>query len=233
MRREPAPEVRAEHRRHHGAVAAARLARDAAVLARGHRSVARVHPRHHLIAEVGVVAAGARRVHELAPPDGGPAVDPDQDAGRRVAGREEPVGQLGEVQPERGAVVPHVHLARVALDHVDARVAVVALVVVPRRDVDRDRTDVRVAERVALQHLALDRPLVHASGELDRPGQHGEGRYQTFTSDRSTRSQARARQRPIVTRRPTRPRTCDGYRGLILMKKPEPSPIWEKSSRQR
>ncbi len=55
-----AEQVRAQHRRDHRAEAAAGLARDAAVRGRGQRAVAGVDERHHLVAEVGVVRAGAR-----------------------------------------------------------------------------------------------------------------------------------------------------------------------------
>ena len=79
MRREPAPEIGAQHRRHHRAVAAARLARDRAVLALGDRPVAAVHPGHDLVAEVGVVVAGRGRVEELAAAERRPRVDEDDD----------------------------------------------------------------------------------------------------------------------------------------------------------
>ena len=82
-----AEQVGPEHRGDHGAVAAARFARDAAVVAVGERPVLRVDPGDDLLAEVRVVPAGAGRVEELAPPERGPAVDPHQDAGRGLPAR--------------------------------------------------------------------------------------------------------------------------------------------------
>jgi len=54
----------------------------------------RVHPGNDLVAEVGVVAAGARRVDELAATVGGPGVDVDDDGRRVRAVGEHPVGGL-------------------------------------------------------------------------------------------------------------------------------------------
>ena len=66
MGREAAEEIGPQHRRHHRSVAAARLARDPAVVTAGERAVARVHPRDDLFAEIGVVATCSGRVEELA-----------------------------------------------------------------------------------------------------------------------------------------------------------------------
>ena len=97
--------------------------------------------------------------------------------GGDVAAREQLVDELREVPPERRAVAPHVELPRQALDHVDRRVAALRVVVVAGRHVDPERPHVRVAERVVLQHLALELVLVEAAGELVGPGLHGSGCY--------------------------------------------------------
>ena len=113
--REAAEEVGPEHRRDGRAVAAARLAADAAEPV---RLVALVDERHDLVAEVGVVAAAAGGVDELRAADGRPGVDEDDP---RVDVRV--VEELEEGRPEGGAVAPHVELAGEALEHVDRRAA--------------------------------------------------------------------------------------------------------------
>jgi hypothetical protein len=74
-----------------------------------------------------VVAAGPRRVEELAAAERGPTVDPDADRRRRLASGKQLVGELGEGGPKRGPVAPHVELAGKALDYVDGRVAAFGL----------------------------------------------------------------------------------------------------------
>ena len=145
--REAVEEVGSEHRRHGRAVAAARLAGDAAEAV---RLVALVDERDDLVAEVGVVAAAAGRVDELRAADRRPGVDED-DARVDVG----VVEQLEEGRPEGGAVAPHVELAGEALEDVDRRPAGVG-----RRRVDPERPLVRVAERVAAQRLAREHVLV-------------------------------------------------------------------------
>ena len=172
VRGQPAEDVGPQHRVDHRAVAAARLAADPAVRGLGHRPVVRVDARHELLDDVRVVAAGARRVDELAAAERRPRVDPDEDRRRRVALGEQLVHQLREVLAERRPVAPAVELPGQPLDHVDRRVALIGIVVVARRHVDPERPHVRVAERVALQHLALEGVLVEAAGELVRPGFH-------------------------------------------------------------
>src|SRR5438094_8800440 len=86
MRRQPGEQVRAQHRGHHRAVAATRLTDDAAVTRLWQRAVVTIDPGHDLIAQVGVVLAGTGRVEVLAAAQGGPAVDSDDEAGRRTAG---------------------------------------------------------------------------------------------------------------------------------------------------
>ena len=84
-------------------------------------------------------------------------------AGGQPSSREQPVDELGHVRPEGGAVPPHVELSGHPLDQVDRREAPVGLGVVGGREIDPERPDVRVAERVAAQQLALDLELVEAS----------------------------------------------------------------------
>ena len=170
MRGEAAPEVGAEHRRHHRAVPAARLAGDRAVLALGERAVAAVDPGHDLVAEVRVVVAGPRRVEELAAAERRPGVDEDDERRRnRVVRRTaRPRARRPTAGTRSGS--PHVDLAGEALDQVDRRVRLGRVGVVGRRQVDPDRALVRVAERVALQRLADDRRFLEPSPQLDRPG---------------------------------------------------------------
>jgi hypothetical protein len=66
MSGETAEKIGTEHRCDHRPVAAAGLSGDATVLRHREGAVVGVHPRDDFVAEVGVVAAGARRVEELA-----------------------------------------------------------------------------------------------------------------------------------------------------------------------
>src|SRR5207249_9538058 len=84
MRREAAEQVRSQHRRHHRAVAAARLAADPPVRGRGEGRVAGVDERDDLVAEIRVVVADAGRVEELRAAVRRPRVDED-DERRRAA----------------------------------------------------------------------------------------------------------------------------------------------------
>ena len=77
-------DVGPHHRHDHRPVAARRLAGDPAVVAVGGRRVALVDERHDLVAEVGLVVAGAGRVEELRAAVGGPAVDHDDDRVRAL-----------------------------------------------------------------------------------------------------------------------------------------------------
>ena len=130
-----------------------------------------------------MVAAGAGRVDELAAAVGRPGVHVDDDARRRAARGEQRVGGLRERRPEGGAVVPHRHGARVALDDVHRRVAAVRLVVVARRHVDLERALGGVAERVAGELLAHDRVPVEAAGERAR--ERRSGRWTSGWEDRA------------------------------------------------
>jgi hypothetical protein len=172
VRREPAPEIRAQHRHDHRAVAAAGLALDPAMIPVGDRAVTPVDERDDLVAQVRQVVAGSRRVDELTPAERGPAIDPDDDHGRRLAVGEQRVGELGEVLPERRAVAPHIQLAGEPLDHIHRREPRIRVVVVPRREVHPQRTIRGIVERVAEQRPAGDRVLVEASLRFERPGFH-------------------------------------------------------------
>src|SRR4029453_9823766 len=86
---------------------------------------------------------------------------------------EQRVAALGVGGAERLAVAPHVQLARQALDHVDAGEPSLGVIVVSRRDVNPERSNVGVAERVAAQDLALDLELVDPPGEHAAPRLHG------------------------------------------------------------
>ena len=171
VRGHSAEDVRPQQRVDHRAVAAARLAADPAVRGLGHRPVVRIDERHELVDDVRVVAARARRVDELAAAERRKRVDPDQDRRWGVALGEQLVHQLREVLAERRPVAPAVELPGQPLDHVDRRVPLIG-VVVARRHVHPERPHVRVAERVVLQHLAIEGVLVEAAGELERPGFH-------------------------------------------------------------
>src|SRR5207248_749267 len=104
MRGQAAEEVRAQHRRHHRPVAAARLAHDAAVRGRVYGPVLGVHEGHHFRAQIAVIAAGARRVEELRTAVRGPAVDEDDHRRRAALVGEELVEQLVEAAPPRSPV---------------------------------------------------------------------------------------------------------------------------------
>ena len=101
--------------------------------------VAPVHPRHHLVTQVGVIPPGAVGIDELAAAVGGPRVHVDDDRRRRRAVREYRVCGLGERLPVNAAVAPHGEMAGVPLDHVDGRIAATGLVVVAGRQVDPER----------------------------------------------------------------------------------------------
>src|SRR5262249_8390279 len=134
--------------------------------------------RHDLVAEVLAVTAGAGRVDELRAAIGRPRVDEDDDRRRAVLLREEPVDPLRHVGTERAPVPPHVELAGHPLDQVNRREAAVGLGVVAGREIDPDRTPMRVAERVATQQLALDLELLEAPCRFTRPRLHEAFFYQ-------------------------------------------------------
>ena len=124
MGRQAAEQVRPEHRRDHRPVAAAALAGDPAMLAGRERSEPPVDPGHDLVAQVRVIAAGPRRVEELAA-----AELVQQSTNTTIAGggaspvspAEQGVDASGVVDPEGRPVGPHVELAGHPLDEVDRR----------------------------------------------------------------------------------------------------------------
>ena len=177
VRRESAEQVRPEHRRDHRPVAATRLPGDPPVIALGQGPVATVDERHDLLAQVGVVATGGRRVEVLTATVGRPAVDEHHDGrGRRTLARpltgEQRIDVLRGGRSERRPVPPHVDLAGHPLDEVDRRIAPGRSVVVTRRDVHPDRPLRRVAERVADERRAVDRELIETTVERPGPGTH-------------------------------------------------------------
>jgi hypothetical protein len=150
--REAGEEIGSKHRRDRRALAAARLAGEAADPI---RVVLRVHERDDLVADVGVVAAGAVRVDVLRAADRGERVDQDHPRVDLLA-----VEQLEKRRPERDAVPPHLDLSGEALQHVDDRTAGIA-----RRRVDPERALVRVAERVSTQCVTDEHVLVEPTAQ--------------------------------------------------------------------
>jgi hypothetical protein len=92
-------------------------------------------------------------------------------AGAALLG-EQPVDSLRRARAEGRAVPPHVELPGHPLDQVDRGEAAVGLDVVCGGHVDPERADVRVAERIVAQQVALDLELVEASHRLPRPRLH-------------------------------------------------------------
>ena len=156
VRGERAEHVRPHHRHDHRAVAAGRLAGQRARFAVGQRRIALLDERDDLVAQVVLIAAEPERVQELRTAVGRPAVDERDQRVRAVAGGEHRVDPLDHRGLERGAVEPHVDLARVALDDVDdgQRSRVVELD--PGRAVDVQRPACRIAQRIVRQELGLD-----------------------------------------------------------------------------
>lgn len=163
MGRQGPEQVRAQHRRDHGAEPTARLATDGTVRRARHGAVVAVDEGHDLVTEVGVVVPGSRRVDELAAAVGRPGIDVHHDRRRRLPRGEHSVSGLDERLSERGAVAPHAQLPGVALDDVDRRVTAVRLVVVSRRHIDPQRALMGVPERVAPQSGAVEDMLVNAT----------------------------------------------------------------------
>ena len=156
VRGERAEHVRPHHRHDHRAVAAGRLAGQRARFAVGQRRIALLDERDDLVAQVVLIAAEPERVQELRTAVGRPAVDERDQRVRAVAGGEHRVDPLDHRELERGAVEPHVDLARVALDDVDdgQRSRVVELD--PGRAVDVQRPACRIAQRIVRQELGFD-----------------------------------------------------------------------------
>jgi hypothetical protein len=146
-----------EHRGDRRAVAAGRLAGDAAEAV---RVVVRIDERDDLVAEIGVVPAAAVRVDELRATDGRPGIDEDDPRVDVL-----PVDQLEKGRPEGGTVSPHLELSGEALKHVHGRTARIAV----RRE-NPQRPFVRIAERVPAQRLACDHVLGEPAAQLACPG---------------------------------------------------------------
>src|SRR6185437_8831627 len=100
VRRQPAEDVRPQHRYDHRAVAAARLAGQPAMARLGERPVPGVDERDDLVAEVLAVPPRPGRVDELRAAVRRPAVDEDDDRGRTILLGKEVVYPL-----ERGRAV--------------------------------------------------------------------------------------------------------------------------------
>src|SRR6266567_1707466 len=142
------------------------------MLAPGQGSILGIDPGHDLVTQVGVVAPGGRRVHELAAAERGPAVHPYQDARWSFSPGEKLIGQFRKVLPEGRAVAPHVELARQALYHVNRWVAPRWLLVVARRQVDPDGPRVWVAQGVIFEDLACEDSFFVTSAKFERPWIH-------------------------------------------------------------
>lgn len=109
-----------------------------------------------------MIARGRRRIEELAATERCSAVDADHEAGPRPTTREEVLDHLRDGWAERREVPPHIELTGSSLDQGDRRVALVRLIIVPRRSVDSDRPLERVAKRVLPQELTPDRRILEA-----------------------------------------------------------------------
>src|SRR5256714_4381628 len=142
------------------------------MLAPGQGSILGIDPGHDLVTQVGVVAPGGRRVHELAAAERGPAVHPYQDARWSFSPGEQLIGQFREVLPEGRAVAPHVELAGQALYHVNRWVAPRWLLVVARRQVDPDGPRVWVAQGVIFEDLTFEDSFFVTSAKFKRPWIH-------------------------------------------------------------
>src|SRR5207245_11048125 len=106
----------------------------------------------------------------LAPADRGPAVDIYKDAGRCAAGGELGVGQLGKVAANRVPVPPHDDLAGQPLDDVDAGIAALRPGIIAGRQVNPERSLVRVMQRVGFEQLALEEMFVVTPLGFEEPG---------------------------------------------------------------
>ena len=117
-------------------------------------AVTRVDEGHELLHDVILVAAGGGRVDVLAAAEAGEAVREDEDDARHPAGDE--VVEVGVIPGIAEATVQeHEAATREAHQAEDDGVPLVGRCLVVRREVDRKRADVRIAERVALEDFAL------------------------------------------------------------------------------
>ena len=209
MRGQPAEQIRAQHRCDESAEAAARLAGHAAMLRGVEGAVARVHPRHHVVAQVGVVVAGAGGVDELRTAVQSPGIDEDHDRRRSVPAAEHAVRGFDEREPVRRPVVPHGQVAGVTLQHVDAGIALVG-VVVPGRYVDVERPVDGIAQRIATQGFRCDDVPVESAGQLGGPGERHARPLSSAEPGSSERSAHRnpARRQPVSACHAPRPPCC-------------------------
>ena len=171
MRRQRAEDIGPQHRDHHRAVPARRLAREAAVVPPRQRRVALVDERDDFIAEVVHVPAGAGRVQELRPTARRPGVDEHDDRGRAVAAGEHRIEPLDHGRLESRAGEPHVDLPGEPLDDVDRGHAVRPIGA--GGVVDVERAPRWVAERVVREQLGFDDDAVEASLQRPIPGRPG------------------------------------------------------------
>jgi hypothetical protein len=130
------------------------------------RRVARVNERNQLLAQIGVVAAGARRIDELAAAERCPAVHHRNPARRDGGIAEQRIDELNGRQALRTAVAPHVELTAEALDEVDDRKP--ARVVAWGR-VHPERPYARIAERVAAECDAVHNQLIEPASHRPLP----------------------------------------------------------------
>ncbi len=106
VRGQRAEHIGPQHRYDHGAVAPRRLSGEPAVVAVGPRRVALVHERHHLVAQVVLIAPGARRVQELRASVTGPGIDEHDHRRRAVARGEHRVQAIEQIAPRTAGGCP-------------------------------------------------------------------------------------------------------------------------------
>jgi hypothetical protein len=173
-----APVAAVLHAVNHGAVAAGRLAEATAVVTVGQRAELGVDERNELARQVVGIVTERTRVHVLIAAERREAIGKHYDERPHLLLVHEPRGALGHVLVEG----PPVRVAAAAAQEPDeveddgkARSeATAAPLVVLRGQPDVERPDVRVAERIAFEHLRRVREPHDAAGGPFRPSQrHG------------------------------------------------------------
>ena len=139
------------------------------MLAIGGGRIALVDERDDLVAEVGLIAPGPGRVEELRSAVAGPAVDHDDDRVGAIRRGQHRVHPLDEGRLEGAAAGPHVELAGVALDHVDARQRPRMVELDSGRPEHVERPPGRIAERVVGEEVGFDHEPVEGAGERPAP----------------------------------------------------------------
>jgi hypothetical protein len=91
---------------------------------------------NHLVAQIGVVATGPRRVYELRSAIRGPGIDPDNDARWNGTAGEEVVRRLGKRLAVGRPVVPHSQVTGVALNYIDRRPTFTRVGIVARGNIN-------------------------------------------------------------------------------------------------